>query len=141
MGLETALFSHLSNKASITTLVTTRIYATAPPSSITYPFITYQVLSEEHNHDMSGAVGLTNALVQIDTWAILVSERQAIGEALRNALDGFVGLMGTENLDIRTCFLQDRTTFEELDREGKNLPVHRSSLDFSIWHVETLPTL
>ena len=84
---------------------------------------------------------MTNVLVQIDAWAFLVAERQAIGEAIRNALDGFVGDLGAENLVIRNCFLRNRTTFEEPDKQGKNLPVHRSSLDFSIWHEQSLPTL
>ena len=141
MGIETALFSYLSNKAAITAEVSTRIYATVAPSSVTFPYITYEIISEDHEHEMDGAAGLTNVLVQLDAWARLVSERQDIGEALRNALDGFTGQMGTENLEIRNCFLENRTTFEETDKEGKNLPVHRSSLDFSIWHEETLPTL
>ena len=141
MTIETAMFSYLSNKASITALVNTRIYATVPPSSVTYPFITYTVLSEDTEHDMGGAVGLTNVLLQIDAWAYIVSERQAISEALRNALDGYKGQMGAELLDIRNCFMTDRNTFEEPDKQGKNLPVHRSSLDFSIWHVESVPTL
>jgi hypothetical protein len=141
MGIETALFSYLSTKPSITALVGTRVYATIAPSSVTYPFITYFVVSETHEHDMTGASGLTNAVIQIDAWAKLVAERQAIGEAVRNALDGFKAPMGTELLDIRNCFLQNRNTFEVDDDLGTNLPIHRASLDFSIWHVESLPTL
>jgi hypothetical protein len=141
MTIETALFSYLSTKPEITALVNTRIYATIAPSSVTFPFITFKILSEASEHDMGGAVGLTRVLVQLDAWAYEVSERQAIAEALRNVLDGFKDLMGTEQLDVRNCFMENRTTFEEPDKHGKNLPVHRSSIDFSIWHVESLPTL
>lgn len=141
MTIETALFSYLSTKPEITALVSTRVYATIAPSSITFPLITFRILSEAPEHDTGGAVGLTRVLMQIDVWAYIVSERQNISEAIRNVLDGFVGLMGTEQLDVRNCFLENRTTFEEPDKHGKNLPVHRSSMDFSIWHVESLPTL
>lgn len=141
MGIETALFSYLSTKPIITAEVGTRIYATVAPSAVTYPFITFEIISEDPDHYMQGASNLTNVLVQIDAWAFLVAERQSIGEAIRNALDGFVGNLGAENLVIRNCFLRNRTTFEEPDKQGKNLPVHRSSLDFSIWHEQSLPTL
>ncbi len=141
MTIETALFSHLSVQAGITALVSTRVYATVPPSDPTYPFITFQIFSDVPEHDMSGAVGLTQVKVQIDAWAFLVAEQQAIAEAVRNELDGFRGALGTEALAIRSCFLDSRNTFQEPDKQGKNLPVHRSSLDFSIWHVESLPTL
>ncbi|MCP4230782.1 MAG: DUF3168 domain-containing protein, partial [bacterium] len=112
MGIETALYSYLSTKTVITDEVSTRIYATVAPSSVTYPFITFEIISEDPDHHMGGAAGLTNVLVQVDAWAFLVAERQAIGEAIRNAMDGFTGDLGTENLRIRNCFLRNRTTFE-----------------------------
>ncbi len=141
MTVETALFNYLSNEAGMTALVNTRIYASTPPSSPVYPFVTFQVLNNQPAHHMGGAVGLTEVLMQIDAWAFLVSEQQSISEALRNLLDGFRGQMGTELLEVRKCFLETRNTFQEPDKQGKNLPVHRASLDFSIWHEESLPTL
>lgn len=141
MTIETAFFSYTSTKASIIALVGTRIYASVAPSAPTYPYITFQVISNNPEHYMQGASGITSVQLQVDAWAFLVSEQQAISEVLRNALDGFKGLMGTELLDIRKCFLENRNTFEEPDKQGKNLPVHRASLDFTIWHVESLPTL
>lgn len=141
MTIETALFSYLITKSPITTEVSTRVYPSVPPSDPTYPFITYQVISNGPAHDMSGAVGLTEVRLQIDAWAFAASQQQAISEAARNVLDGFRGLMGTELLDVRQCFLDSRNTFQEPDKQGKNLPVYRASLDFLIWHVESLPTL
>ncbi len=141
MTIESALFNYLSNESGMTTLVSTRIYASSPPSAPVYPFVTFQVLNNQPEHYMAGAVGLTEVLMQVDAWAFLVSEQQAISEALRNLLDGFRGAMGSELLAVRKCFLETRTTFQEPDKQGKNLPVHRASLDFSIWHVESLPTL
>ena len=141
MTIETALYSHLSTQVGITAIVGTRIYATVPPSSPTFPFITFQVFSDVPEHHMDGAVGLTRVLMNIEVWAFVVAEQQAISEALRNELDGFRGAMGTEVLQVRNCFMENRNSFQEPDKQGKNLPVHRSSLDFSIWHEESLPTL
>lgn len=141
MGIETAFFSYVTSKAALTALVGTRVYASVAPSSVIYPYVTFRIISDVPEHDMSGAVGLTEVILQVDAWAREVAERQSISETLRLILDGFVGLMGTENLDIRYCMLENRNSFEEPDKQGKNLPVHRASLDFSIWHVESLPTL
>jgi len=141
MTIETAFYSYASTKPSITALVGTRIYASAPPSDVVYPYVTFQVISNNPEHYMQGASGITRVNLQVDAWARLVQEQQDISEAFRNALDGFKALMGTELLDIRNCFLDNRNTFEELDKLGKNLPVHRASLDFLIWHAESVPTL
>ncbi len=140
MTIESALYSYLSTKASITALVSTRIYPQVAPDSGDYPFITYNVISESHDHAMQGATGLANPSLQVDVWAETIADRVAVSESLRNALDGFTGNMGTENLSIRNCFLQNRANFNENDGEGKT-PAYRSSMDFSIWHVETVPTL
>ena len=140
MTIESALYSYLSTKASITALVSTRIYPEVAPDSAAYPFITYNIFGESHDHAMQGATGLTNPTLQLDVWADTIADRVTISEAIRNALDGYTGNMGTENLSIRNCFLQNRANYTESDGEGKT-PAYRSSLDFSIWHVETVPTL
>lgn len=141
MTIETALFSYLSGRTEITDIVSTRIYATVAPSSTTYPYITFQILSNQPEHHMGGSSAITLVRVQLDAWATLVSQQQSISEALRDKLDGFRGAMGSESLQIRMCFLDNRNTFEEPDKKGENLPVHRASLDFSIWHEESAPTL
>jgi len=141
MTIETAFFSYVTSKAEITNLVSTRVFASVAPSSPTYPYITFTVISNQPEHYMGGSSGLTSVRLQVDAWARLVSEQQDISEALRNVLDGYGGLMGTENLDVRMCFMENRNTFEEPDKQGKNLPVHRASIDYLIWHKESLPTL
>lgn len=140
MSIETAFYSYLSNRAAITALVGTRIYPLLAPDTPTYPHITYTVFGEGHDHDMDGATGLTDLTMQVDVWAKTITSRRNVAEALRNALDGFTGNMGTENLNIRNCTLEDRSHFFDKDDEGGGT-FYRTSMDFSIWHVETVPTL
>ncbi len=141
MSIGSALFSYLSNKASITARVSTRIYPHPAPESATYPFITYSTTGEDHQHHMEGGSGLVDVSMQIDVWAETMANRVLTQEALRNALDGYTGGMGLESLNIRSCFLQDLTELHEPDTEGKGRPIYRASMDFSIWHVESVPTL
>ncbi len=141
MSIGSALFSYLSNKTSITTRVSTRIYPHPAPESATYPFITYSVIGEDHQHHMAGGSGLVNVSLQVDVWATTHANRVLTQEALRNALDGYTGTMGAESLGIRSCFLHDLTELHEPDTEGSGKPITRASMDFSIWHVESVPTL
>ena len=86
MTIESALYSYLSNKASITALVSTRIYPQVGPDSADYPFITYNVISESHDHAMQGATGLANPSMQVDVWAETIADRVDVSEALRNEI-------------------------------------------------------
>lgn len=140
MKIERAISTYLMGKSTVIALVGTGVYPFPAPASASYPFITFQLITEEHSHSMSGAVGLTNPVMQIDIWSESFSDQMLVSEAVRNALDGFRGDMGSDNLNIRNCFLQNRASFTESESEGR-APVHRSSMDFSIWHVETVPTL
>lgn len=141
MTIESALYSYLSGKAEVNAEIATRIYPQIGPPGAVYPFLTYMVLGEDHTHDMGGASGLVNVSMQIDVWALTQKKRSEIAEVLRNVLDGFAGDMGAENLNIRQCFLESRSNFQEPETEGREKPVFRTSLDFSIWHVESSPTL
>jgi len=140
MSIETAFYSYTSTKPSISALVGTRIYPLLAPDTPTYPHITYTVFGEGHHHAFNGAVGLVDLTMQVDVWAETVVSRTDIAEALRNALDGFSGDMGAELLNIRSCFLSDVSNFFDKDNAGGGT-YYRTSMDFLIWHVESLPTL
>ena len=140
MTIETAFFSFLSNEATITAHVGTRIYPLLAPDTPTYPHIVFTVFGEGHDHSFAGATGLVDLTMQVDIWAKTVTKRDAIKEALRNKLDGFTGPMGVENLSIRNCTLQNREQFFEKDTEGGGT-FYRTAMDFLIWHFEPLPTL
>ena len=141
MTIESALFSYLSTKASVFAAVGTRIFPEVAPERAAYPFITYTLVGDVPEHHMTSAAGLTNVTMQIDIWSETFALAVSVSEIIRNALDGFTGPLGTENLGIRTCHLENRITIPESDIEGGQNPVFRKSMDFLIWHVESVPTL
>ena len=141
MSIEKALYDYLSTKAGVVAQVSTRVYPDIAPESAVYPFITVTITNETHDHHMQGGSGLANPTIQLDVWAETLPTRVAAAEAVRLSLDGFRGAMGTDSLSIRSCFLVNKSNFQEQDAEGRGNPVYRSSMDFSIWHVETVPTL
>ncbi len=139
MTIEKALFDYMSNHASIAGQVSDRIYPDVAPENTDYPLITFTVIAESHVHHMEGASGLVNPSIQIDVWATKVSDRAITSEAIRGAMDGFRGVM--DDIEIRNCFLIDKTNFIESPQQGEGKPVYRASIDFSIWHVEDVPQL
>lgn len=141
MSIETALRSYLATKDVIIAQVSTRVFAQIAKKSASLPYITFNTITERHEHHLAGAAGLAEATIQIDVWSATLAKRDSTANAVRNALDGFTGSMGSELLKVRNCVLQNRANFMEPEGKGREKPIFRASMDFSIWHVEALPTL
>lgn len=96
MRLEEAIFAYLTGVASLTTLVSTRIYKIRVPQNPTYPCIRYTRISgtEEYSHD--GATNWPTARLQFDCMGKSEADAARVADALRAALDAFPspGLMG-----------------------------------------------
>lgn len=141
MSIEKALFDYLSNKSEITAFVSDRVYPDIGPEDAAYPFITITVVNENHDHHLEGASGFVNPFVQIDAWCETIDDQLKLAKAIRNSLDGYTGSMGTDSLAIRNCILTNRQSLRDNNTYGEGRPIFRSSLDFSIWHNDTVPTL
>ena len=133
--LEESLYSYLKADAGLTALVSTRIYAMRVPQSVSFPCLTIQRISTAriHTHDTSGASNLSSPRFQFDAWAATYSSAKSITDALRAALNGKTGSIGTAPyaLTIQSSLVVAETP--ELDPE---LDVFRSRSDYIIWYVE-----
>ena len=69
MNLYTAVGHRLSTYTNLTALVSTRIYATKLPQNVSYPAVSYQVISAlPREHTMNADDDLTAARVQVSAW-------------------------------------------------------------------------
>lgn len=66
--IATALRAHLLSKATITNLISTRLYPLVLPAKPTYPSVTYQITEHEHYRHLTGQSGLADALIQFDCY-------------------------------------------------------------------------
>lgn len=149
--LEAALYSYLSGLtstvASPTAGVGDRIYSGVAKYDDPYPRLTFTVPTDQPNHHMTGASGLTEATVQIDVWALTSVSRRAIAKLVKNAMDGIIGgTMGTApyNLSVDSVLLKSNRATEEKEIGTENASenaIHRMSMDFTIYYREAIPTL
>lgn len=143
MSIQAAFYHHLSNDTTVAGLVSARIYVDVAPSSVAgLNHITFQLISGTHEHHMTAAAGLTRKRVQVDVWATNSVSRDGISEAVREALDGYRGDMGAtgSTVDVRMCHLVNETDGYESPVMGTEFGLFRRTMDWEIWHSESVPT-
>jgi len=130
MTIEEGLYDYLSTDVGVSALVSTRIYPGTLPQNWTNPAISYQRISGERVRNLTGPAGRARPRIQIDCWADSYSGAKALATAVRSAMDGYAGLMGTTR--VSSIVLESDTDFYETD-----IQVYRVSMDFWISHLET----
>lgn len=88
-----ALYAKLSGTTAVTDLISTRVYPDVAPEGAIYPFVTFQQVSDGNldARPLVGAATYFRTLQQIDIYARLRSEADAVANAIRGALDGATG--------------------------------------------------
>ena len=122
-ALEKGLYSKLSGQ----TTAKDRIYPRLPEQVI-YPAIRYQRVSTIRSHAIDGAVGVTEAMVQVDCVAKTYSQAKALADAVRGVLHDYTGTWGT--LQARHVTLDMETDF--YDQDGDRV-THWVMQQYRIW--------
>lgn len=136
--LKEELYTRLTIDAGVSAIVGARVYSNAAPESATFPLIVFEVDSAAHEHHAGGAAGLVSASVDIECYeegATLVS---TLADAVRNSLQGFNGDLGA--LRVTGVFLDNE--FDEVIQRPTGHPttIYRTTLEFTMWHRETIPS-
>lgn len=87
--IESDLVTHLKADTALASLIGTRIYPMTAPQNVVKPYITYQVISDNSNQCMEGAIYQSDVRFQLDGWSTKYSEVKAIKTAVINAILGF----------------------------------------------------
>ena len=130
--LEEGLISYLSSYATLTALISTRVYLMRIPQDATLPCLVVQRISTPRmlTMDSSGATGdLAYPRFQFDAWADLVATAKPITDAVRAALNGKTGTMG--GVTIRAALVD-----EEVPEFDPGTKLYRSRSDYIIWQQE-----
>lgn len=133
------LYSFLTGKTAITTLVSTRVYPQMLPQNATLPAITWHCYGVESEYQLDGATGWAIASYQIDIWANTLASATAIGEAVRNALQGYSGKIGNDTVHV--VLLQNQILLYEAPARSDDQPIHHCAQQYRIIYPESLPTL
>lgn len=134
MTIDEALGYFFKNTAGISALVSDRVYINRLPQTVTLPAITYQRISTPRvlAHDTSGATGTAYPRFQVDAWATTYASAKAITDAVRAALNGYKGTMGSGGaVTVQGALVQDEIYDIDPDAE-----IMRIMSDYIIWHTE-----
>jgi len=133
MNIEEALYLHLIAEAGVSALVGTRIYPNVAPQEIAKPNLAYQRISATREMYHAGPAGLAEARFQFTCTAGTYRSAKAVINALRQALDGYSGMMGgADGVEVEGAFVE--TDFDGYNQESSDQVIR---LDVMILHQET----
>jgi hypothetical protein len=131
------LFAFFRDDVAIGPLVTAggiaRIYPVVLPQSVKLASIVYTRISGQGDYTMQGPSGYSRPRFQIDAWAPTVDAAVTLANAIRAALDGFTGAIGT---GANAVFVQGVFIADEREDYDDIVQMFRVSRDFFIHHGE-----
>lgn len=144
MSVESALHNYLGGVVGVTNLLGSgtafRLYPDLAPAGPTRPYATMFVVSTTRDRRVTGPGGIARANVQVDAWAETSLSRATVAEALRVALDGFRGAMGSELLDVRAVIVDGPFNSMERPEDASEEPIYRARMSVQVIHAESIPT-
>lgn len=105
------------------------------------PYVIMQFISSNHIHHMLGSSGFATRRVQFDIYGDTSPSVEATFEALRNDLDGFIGMMGVgdNTTQILSSWLESERDSYVDPIDASRFGKHRRTVDFLITHRTTVP--
>jgi hypothetical protein len=129
----------LEASAGVTAIVgsgsAARIYPLLVPQGFeNYPAITYQVISENREPELTQQNGLFQARVQLNCWARTYAGARALKEAVRNCIDG------SSSTFTSGAFLENGIDSVEESEGSRPGRLFAKRLDVLVWVKEDYPT-
>lgn len=144
MSIQAAIASHLLHDSGVALLVGTQVYRTFAPQRATYPYITYQKVTERRARHMTATAGLVESGIQMDCWSTDSNEVLSVADAIRDSLDHLnhttIG-MAPNTATVKAAFLESSVDDFEEPTDASNLGIFRVIQTWEIWHTETIPQL
>jgi hypothetical protein len=134
MNLYEALYHRLTNYSGLTDLVSTRIYPIKMPQAVTYPAVTFQVISGlPRTHLMGSDDSLAAPRVQVSAWGESLSDACDVADQIRAALQDFSGTMGGDGgVTVQRIFLES----DQISLYDSESEIYHVAQDFFIWWEE-----
>lgn len=135
MSFKTDLYSYITSLSIVSNNCGTRVYPNFAPSSAVKPYIVFETVNHDSIHHLDDVSALNNKLMSFDVYSDTALEADSIAEGLRQALDGYKGLMNG-NTNIRNTLLKNYSDTEELINNGTEKPIYYITLGFRFWFLE-----
>ncbi len=127
----------LLEDAAIVAIVEDRVFPTFLPDAVDFPAIVVTKVGGAGEYDLQGDVGLENARVQVDCYAIGAEAVIALRTAVRRLLSGFKGgLVSGSPCAIASSFCINDLDLSDTSTERAGPRLKRRMLEFSVWNRE-----
>lgn len=139
--------TYLQSVAGVTSLLGTgsaiRVHPHIRPQGGPLPAVTYETISEEHEHDLLGASGVVQETVELVCYAATQLVAEQVAEALRVALDGYPsgatqGTWGSVTVDCVLLTGGD-DAYDQPD-DGSDDGTYQVSREFMVMYRESIPS-
>lgn len=140
MSIESALVEYLKADAPLIAQISTRLYKDiAPPTAVT-PYIVYQIIGSQPWHHLTAAADKTTKRAQFTVYSDSQLAVVTVANLLREALDGYRGRMGTENMDVRHIMLENESDRFDNPIDGGHQGLSSRIMEFVITHAQSVPS-
>ena len=117
MNIAPAVYDLLKNDATISGIVSTRIYPDQIPQNVPYPALVHYKTDVEQNAVKSGGPTKNYKVRwQVDIYTAEYGQSATLAEAIKNLLDEYSGTV--QGINIQACYFQgqnDDTFIEQLE--------------------------
>jgi len=136
MSFEVDLYQYLQGISGLTSLIGDRLFTDiAPTQVLNPPYVTYLKIGGETPHHLDGSTTLVDQRYQFDIYSLTPDGREAIFEALRLALDGYNGTMGSSSVRF---FLENEQNVTDEPNDASQKIIYRCIVTFDVWLHRTL---
>lgn len=138
--IEANLYFYIVNQSTITAIVGSGgVYPHHLTQFATFPAITIQTISVNHDHVIQGAAGVKRCRIQIDCWSHSLDQVLDCAEKIRLKLMGYMGMMGSS--DVRFVELDSTRNMHEAPTDGSDQWLYRVSSDYIFTVGESVPSI
>jgi len=131
----TDLVDFLEESATVSSLVSDRIYPQILPQAATFPAITYNQVSGVRVSNLSeGPAGKCRRRITINLWAETELAAYALADAVRQSLNGYDGSMGATGTVVGSTRLDNE--FATFEQDAGTVGIYRVIQDYIIAYLE-----
>ena len=138
MSIRTDLRTYLLSKTGITTLIGQRIFACRRPQNVTGDALCFWRTSGGHDHNLQGSSGTAIPTFALEVLSTDYMAADTIAEAVRQAMQGFSGSMGSTV--VKSVILADEQDGFDESEKSDDETTFRIALLYQIRYTESKPT-
>ena len=132
MSVEKAVRTIVTGDATVSGLISSRMYPTRRPQGTALPAIAYTKASQEESDSVDRQAGATRVRMSLDNMAATYGGVKSLATAVRDALINYSGT--AEGVTINSIRETMHADLGENLEPGGDGAVYRVITDFIIWH-------